>query len=213
MKSMQHSLTHKNIPCLHGYYYRKGTVGGKQYRDRAEQLGKGKGGGIARPAPALIRRKRVLGVVRRVTQDEFVFFHITKGKITDISQKEPNPVSEGTLQGIFVCLLYAGGIYVNTHNSNRGASLRNHQRNEAATTPYVQNASLRTGQAHPRICPCPKQHRIGAHRHGTPVVADLEFLEPKCFSCHNRETNLLLFAQQGTILRKKRDKAGSLFRF
>jgi hypothetical protein len=83
-------------------------------------------------------------------------------------------------------------------------TLCRHQRNNTASATDIKHKSLSTGTQSLNVCPCPKQHRIGTHTHGTSMVANLEFLEPKCLSCHNRETNLLLFCQQGAILPEKK---------
>lgn len=205
MKAIQHSLAHKHIPCLHGNYNRKHTICRKQSRDGLKQRGKRKRGCIACPAPALIWRQSTLGIIRRIAQNQieaprlrFLCQH------PDIELTKLHPVCERTLKGILGGFLYTGFVYINTQHLGMRTTLCRHQRNNTASATDIKYKSLSTGTQNLNVCPCPKQHRIGAHTHGTSMVANLEFPEPKCLSCHNRETNLLLFCQQGAILPEKK---------
>lgn len=188
-------FANKHVTHLHWQHHGKPCFIRHHPADRLYQFREGKVRRIPSHAPACIWGQGILCIIRWIAEDKIESFRLLHSKPPDVVHAKLYPVSKGTCNGVFPCLLHTGSINVNSRYLCRGTSLCRHQRNKATTATHIQYAWLMPVMANLHICPCAKQHRISANTHRTSAVPYLEFLEFECLTCHNRETNILLLYQ------------------
>ena len=95
--------------------------------------------------------------------------------ILQAAARYAHPVGEGTSRHILTSLITSLSIQVNTYHLSLLAALRHHQRDESCARTNIQYTLAARS-------PCPQQHTIRTHLHGTTVLVNFKLLKLK--SCH-----------------------------